>query len=509
MQASPPPSARLLPRDRRCRRVRDDIVVARATDLAKPPVYVLGAATCTDHSMITTMPDLTVTAGAVSGPAAFKEAGITTDDVDVLMGYDSFTITALLHLEDLGFCAKGEGGAFVEDGQARARRLRCRRTRTAAGCRTRTPDSTACSCWSRRSAQLRGECGHRQVPGPQIAVAHGSGGVLSTMATIVLGTGATLMSTLVEPPAVGRGRTVLGGDATVRARSAVVPSCEQPFWYPRAVCPRVSSDAIDWRRAQSGRDRVCGECSTSPRPGTRCADGPYVVALVDLDRGGSVMGNVVACVADEVHVGMPVRVTGRPLSDGRQLAAVRTDQRVGTAAKEAPDADGDRASVRTRSASATEVRRVVGGEPSRRSGGRRSSQLHRSAGPDIDDWATRLHEAGFLCVGWPKEYGGRGLSGVEVAVMNEEFGRAGIPRVTRGMGEWLVGPSIIVQGTEEQKAHFLPRIVDGTDRYCQGFSEPDAGSDLAALKTAGRSSTATRSSSPDRRCGPREHFGQT
>jgi alkylation response protein AidB-like acyl-CoA dehydrogenase len=106
-------------------------------------------------------------------------------------------------------------------------------------------------------------------------------------------------------------------------------------------------------------------------------------------------------------------------------------------------------------------------------------------GPDYDAWAERLHEAGLMCVGWPKEYGGRGLGGVEVAVMNEEFGRAGLPRATRGMGEWLVGPSIIVHGTEDQKAHFLSRIVDGTDRYCQGFSEPDAGSDLAGLKTRG------------------------
>jgi len=69
--------------------------------------------------------------------------------------------------------------------------------------------------------------------------------------------------------------------------------------------------------------------------------------------------------------------------------------------------------------------------------------------------------------------------------MNEEFARVGAPRITRGMGEWLVGPSIIVWGTDEQKAHFLPRIIDGTDRYCQGFSEPDAGSDLASLKTRG------------------------
>ena len=101
------------------------------------------------------------------------------------------------------------------------------------------------------------------------------------------------------------------------------------------------------------------------------------------------------------------------------------------------------------------------------------------------DWTEKLHKAGYLCVSWPEEYGGRGLTGVEVAVMNEEFNRAGVPRVTRGMGEWLVGPSIIVHGTDEQKAHFLARIIDGTDRYCQGFSEPDAGSDLAGLKTRG------------------------
>jgi alkylation response protein AidB-like acyl-CoA dehydrogenase len=105
--------------------------------------------------------------------------------------------------------------------------------------------------------------------------------------------------------------------------------------------------------------------------------------------------------------------------------------------------------------------------------------------PELRDWTRRLHEAGYMCVSWPEEYGGRGLSGVEVAVLNEEFARAGVPRITRGMGEWLVGPSIIVWGTDEQKAHFLPRIIDGTDRYCQGFSEPDAGSDLAGLKTRG------------------------
>ncbi|MFM9083861.1 MAG: acyl-CoA dehydrogenase family protein, partial [Actinomycetota bacterium] len=105
--------------------------------------------------------------------------------------------------------------------------------------------------------------------------------------------------------------------------------------------------------------------------------------------------------------------------------------------------------------------------------------------PAVKAWADTLSAAGYMCVSWPKEYGGAGLTGVEVAVMNEEFARARVPRVTRGMGEWLVGPSIIVWGTEEQKKKFLPRIIDGTDRYCQGFSEPDAGSDLASLKTKG------------------------
>jgi alkylation response protein AidB-like acyl-CoA dehydrogenase len=112
-------------------------------------------------------------------------------------------------------------------------------------------------------------------------------------------------------------------------------------------------------------------------------------------------------------------------------------------------------------------------------------RLMYEGGPAVAAWTEKLHEAGYLCVGWPKEYGGRGLSGVEVAVLNEEFARARAPRVTRGMGEWLVGPSIIVHGTDDQKAYFLPRIIDGTDRYCQGFSEPDAGSDLAGLKTRG------------------------
>jgi alkylation response protein AidB-like acyl-CoA dehydrogenase len=62
--------------------------------------------------------------------------------------------------------------------------------------------------------------------------------------------------------------------------------------------------------------------------------------------------------------------------------------------------------------------------------------------PGVESWTRKLHEAGFMCVSWPEEYGGRGLTGVEVAVLNEEFARAGVARITRGMGEWLVGRSL-------------------------------------------------------------------
>ncbi|HEX5267392.1 MAG TPA: acyl-CoA dehydrogenase family protein, partial [Acidimicrobiales bacterium] len=100
-------------------------------------------------------------------------------------------------------------------------------------------------------------------------------------------------------------------------------------------------------------------------------------------------------------------------------------------------------------------------------------------------WSERLLEAHLICPHWPAEVGGRGLSGVHLAILNEEFANARVPRVTRGMGESLVGPSIIVHGTDEQKAYFLPRIISGQDRYCQGFSEPDHGSDLAGVETRG------------------------
>ncbi|HEY3831414.1 MAG TPA: acetyl-CoA acetyltransferase [Acidimicrobiia bacterium] len=163
----------------------------RARSLRRPPVYVLGAATAHDHMMISQMPDLTTTPGAISGPKAFAMAGIKAADVDVLMGYDSFTITQLLHFEDLGFCAKGEGGPFVEStdiGPGGALP-----TNTNGGGLSYThPGMYGMFLIVEAVRQLRGDCGERQVDGAEIAVAHGSGMVLSCMSTSVLGTEATL-----------------------------------------------------------------------------------------------------------------------------------------------------------------------------------------------------------------------------------------------------------------------------------------------------------------------------
>ncbi len=164
---------------------------ARARSLRKPPVFVLGAATCTDHMGITQMPDLTTTPGSVSGANAFAKAGMKPDDVDVLMGYDSFTITALLHLEDLGFCEKGEGGPYVADGHLGPGGTLAMNT-NGGGLSFTHPGMYGMFLLTEATRQLRGECGERQVEGATVAVAHGSGMFLSVMSTAVLGTEAAL-----------------------------------------------------------------------------------------------------------------------------------------------------------------------------------------------------------------------------------------------------------------------------------------------------------------------------
>jgi alkylation response protein AidB-like acyl-CoA dehydrogenase len=98
-------------------------------------------------------------------------------------------------------------------------------------------------------------------------------------------------------------------------------------------------------------------------------------------------------------------------------------------------------------------------------------------------WQRRLHEDGWAGVSWPREYGGRGATLVEQAIYNEEMARAEAPSTANVLGLAMGGPTVIAHGTEEQKRRYLEPILSAEEIWCQGFSEPEAGSDLAALKT--------------------------
>jgi alkylation response protein AidB-like acyl-CoA dehydrogenase len=99
------------------------------------------------------------------------------------------------------------------------------------------------------------------------------------------------------------------------------------------------------------------------------------------------------------------------------------------------------------------------------------------------EWVKKLYAGGWICASWPKEYGGKGLTTMENVVLAEEFARAGASLRADFFGDTLVGPTILQWGTEEQKKEYLPKIMRGEVRWCQGFSEPNSGSDLASLKT--------------------------
>ncbi len=99
------------------------------------------------------------------------------------------------------------------------------------------------------------------------------------------------------------------------------------------------------------------------------------------------------------------------------------------------------------------------------------------------DWQRRLYDAGWAAPAWPTEYGGRGATPTESAIYFEEIGRARVPFAANTLGILLGGPTLMVWGTPEQKERYLAPILSAEEIWCQGFSEPDAGSDLAALKT--------------------------
>jgi acetyl-CoA acetyltransferase len=158
----------------------------RARNAPKKAIRILGAGESQTHWNIASMPDMTRSAGVVSGREAFGMAGITPADVDVLEPYDSFTITVLMALEDLGFCKKGEGGPFVEGGTLGPGGLLPSLT-SGGGLSYNHPGALGVLLLVEAVRQLRGEAGDRQVNNAQVAVAHGVGGYHSTAGTVVMG----------------------------------------------------------------------------------------------------------------------------------------------------------------------------------------------------------------------------------------------------------------------------------------------------------------------------------
>ena len=157
----------------------------RARDARKKPIRVLGAGESQTRWNLSQAADITVTAGVVSGREALGMAGISPQDVDFLQPYDSFTITVLTALEDLGFCDKGEGGAFVENGRLAPGGSLPAMT-SGGGLSYNHPGALGVQLIIEAVRQLRGEAGARQLEDPQIGLVHGVGGLLSTAATAVL-----------------------------------------------------------------------------------------------------------------------------------------------------------------------------------------------------------------------------------------------------------------------------------------------------------------------------------
>lgn len=158
----------------------------RARECKTKPVWVLGHGESHTHSLVSSMPDLTVTTAKQSGAQAFEMAGITHEEIDIAQIYDSFTITVLLTLESLGFCKPGEGGDFVANGRTAPGGDFPMNT-NGGGLSYSHPGMYGIFLLIEAVQQLRGECGERQVSDAKLALVNGTGGVLSSTATCILG----------------------------------------------------------------------------------------------------------------------------------------------------------------------------------------------------------------------------------------------------------------------------------------------------------------------------------
>ena len=163
----------------------------RAKAMQRPPVYFLGGAGASWSREVSQIPDFTTTPTADCAPRAFEMAGVTTDDIDVLQLYDAFTINVIMFLEDMGFCKKGEGGAFVSGGRIAPGGSLPVNT-NGGGLSFAHPGMYGLFTLVEAAEQLRGNAGARQIEGAEIAIAHGNGCTFSHEFTAVLGATSTV-----------------------------------------------------------------------------------------------------------------------------------------------------------------------------------------------------------------------------------------------------------------------------------------------------------------------------
>ena len=161
----------------------------RARDLTADPVFVLSGTEAHFSRYITGLPDFVTSPGAITAPDALRKADLSLDDIDHYQIYDPFTIATIIAVEDLGLCAKGEGGPYLEDGKSRPGGSLPINT-NGGGLSDRHAGMLGMNLILEAVAQLRGTAGDRQVPGARHSLVHGLGGVYSATATAILANGA-------------------------------------------------------------------------------------------------------------------------------------------------------------------------------------------------------------------------------------------------------------------------------------------------------------------------------
>ena len=159
----------------------------RAADFPQPPVYLLGAGEGHSHEHISQAHDLTRSAAREAGAAAYAMAGLGPGDIDLAQLYDCFTPTVLVELEDLGFCAKGEGGSFVDSGAIMPGGSLPVNTHGGLLSHSHPGNPGSMFALTESVWQLRGDAGERQVPDAEIALVHAQGGIMSSHTTLILG----------------------------------------------------------------------------------------------------------------------------------------------------------------------------------------------------------------------------------------------------------------------------------------------------------------------------------